>query len=103
MNKREMIHALIDKLLDIEETSQKGVHFNYSTAHLIDFYFLSRPKSFGDYVGSGRTSIYTFEDLEQGFSKALLEIEKIKNTPDPEPKVSVVLSEGKARELGLIA
>lgn len=104
MNKREMIHALVDRLLDIEESSKKGVSFGYDTRLDFDFHFNSRPGNFSDYIGhrvcckfSGPLSDY------ESFDKAIAEIERIKNTPDVEPKITLTFSESEARERGLIA
>lgn len=103
MNKREMIHALIDKILDIEETSKKGASFNYTSNLSFDFYFTSRPGNFSDRVGA-RTDLYLREswDINEQYFKCLTAIEKMQNTPDVEPKISFELTEERARELGLI-
>jgi hypothetical protein len=100
MNKREIIHVLIDKILDIEETSLKGAHFTYSTSTGLDIRFCTRPGSFADRIGDTH---YGFTVDENELSLASAYIEKIKNTSDVEPKVTLTLSAEKARELGLIA
>lgn len=104
MNKREMIHALIDKLLDVEESgTKKELHFSYFTTLGLDFFFYEGNGS-RDYVRP-RCCFYprNEEDLSRQFERALVEIELTRNTPDVEPKVSLTLTEEKARELGLIA
>lgn len=101
MNKREMLHTLIDKIMDIEESSKKGVRISYSNS-LANIYF-KESDSKGDFIGTTSSIYFDMSEIDKQFSNALSEIEKIKNTPDVEPKVSVLLTEEKARELGLIA
>lgn len=100
MNKREMIHALIDKAIDIEESSQKGAFLCYSSGGGLDLRFCTRADSFHDRIGD---TLYLFSFEDHDYQKAENFLEQIKNTPDVEPKVSVTLSAEKARELGLIA
>ena len=107
MNKREMIHALIDKLLDVAESgTKKELNFYFMTlsdCQSFDFRFCEgngskqnvRP-SFGVYFGN---SLQRANSLEL----ALKEIELIKDTPDVEPKVNLNISIDRARELGLIS
>lgn len=104
MTKREMIHTLIDKLLDIEENSQKGVSFSYISLIGMDFHFTTRQEAHSDWVGT-RTDCYFKKgwNAETQFLKALEAIETVNNTPDVEPKLSFTLDESKARELGLIS
>lgn len=104
MNKREMIHALIDKLLDIEDSgSKKELHFSYWTKIGFEFHF-NEGNGSEDYV---RDPVYLYTkdswDKEAQFGIALKEIDLIRDIPDVDPKVRVTLTEEKARELGLIA
>jgi len=104
MDKRQMLHVLIDKLLDIEETSKKGIHFSYSTLLSFSSYATVTPGNYTHRVGPN-LSVYLkpeWDQLEQ-FDAALKVIEDMGNTPDEEPKIKVELTELKARELGLIA
>lgn len=109
MNKREMIHALIDRLLDIEESgTKKELNFSYGSYgefQTFNFYFYEGNGS-REWVTGDRTSVH-FKGFmtapEEYFKRALVDIELIRNTPDVEPKVNVTLSIEKARELGLIA
>lgn len=109
MNKREMIHALIDKLLDVEESGTcKELHFTYHSSKISDslsFHFYEGNGSTEQVLGKN-THAYLTNGLAmngKSFEQALADIELIKNTPDVEPKVRVTITEEKARELGLIA
>lgn len=104
MNKREMIHMLIDKLLDVEETgTTKKLYFNYYSPTGVDFHF-SEGNGSKEYV-KRPTYVYTGPtwNIEEQVKIALKDIETIKNTPDVEPQINLNLSLAKARELGLIA
>lgn len=104
MKKREMIHQLIDKLLDVEESSKKGVNFSYQGSIGIDFHFTTRPQAHSDWIGNRKTCYFKeYYSADEQFNNALKEIEIIKTTPDVEPKVSVLMTEEKAREMGLMA
>lgn len=101
MTKREMLHVLLDSVLDIEETSKKGVRFNIS-GNFCHIYFKTSDKSGAEDVGKNNCFFFN-EDIAKSFVEVIGEIEKVRNTPDVEPKISVLLTEEKARELGLIA
>lgn len=99
MSKREMLHTLLDKLLDIEETSKKGVRFNYSN-DLLTSYFKECAEKGGDEVG--KSSFVFFKTRpDETYAEALENFEFVANSPDVEPKISVLLTLEKARELGL--
>jgi len=100
MDKRKIIHELIDKLLDIEEATPRGVDFEYSTHLGIRFNVTSRPKNYMDRV---RPIYRDYEVSEESFLKAIEEIRAINETPAKEPEFSFTLPESKAKELGLIA
>ena len=100
MNKREMIHVLIDKVLDIEETSQKGVRLNFSNSMLY-FYFMENDSNTVS-LGSS-TYLFFREDIGDQFVAALDALEKIRLTPDVKPMVRITMTEEKARELGLVS
>lgn len=102
MNKRAMLHELLDKVMDIEETSKKGVVFEYSTLHNVALRFKTRPVAGASYVLDG-CGFNFFNMNEAEFRSALDVIETINIAPDVEPKFSFTLDESKARELGLIA
>jgi hypothetical protein len=105
MNKREMIHELIDRILDIEESSLKGAHFNYASSVGLDFYFTSRPKSFHSRIAN-RHDFYTNSnsfDIDKGFKDALAALETMAQMPDKEPDIIITLPESRAIELGLHA
>lgn len=104
MNKREMLHVLIDRLMDVEESeTTKKLYFSYWQECGLDFHF-SEGNGSRELVRP-RTWVYFNSpwDKEQQLKNALIDIELIKNTPDVEPKVSLSLTVEKARELGLIA
>ena len=98
--KREMLHTLLDSILDIEESSKKGVRFQYSNS-MLSFYFMENDSNS---VSLGASS-YIFFREENGpqFVSAIEALEKMRNTPDAEPMVKIAMTEEKARELGLIA
>lgn len=109
MTEREMIHALVDKLLDIRESdTKKELIFSYHQSKVSDslcFAFYEGNGSMG-LVGDEMFHAYLNGELgkdKESFNQALRIIEKIKNTPDTEPKVNLSISVEKARELGLIA
>lgn len=103
MNKRDMIHALVDKLLDIEETSQKGAQFSYSTLNGFDFYFKTRPGLGYEWLGTTERIYFNGNwSADDQYSNAIKYIGHIANTPDPEPKMSFEMTESKAKALGLI-
>lgn len=102
MSKREMLHTLLDRVLDIDETSKKGVRFNVSK-NFCHIYFKTSDQSGAEDVGKNNCFFLEREDSEESFQQALEEIEKVRNTPDVEPKLTFLLDESKARELGLIA
>jgi hypothetical protein len=99
MTKREMLHVLIDKLLDVEETQGRGVHLGYDSSLGIEFYATIKPGAHRDRVGNPFRNFY-FES--EGIASALEEINVIKNTPNPEPLIEFKLTESRAIELGLI-
>lgn len=101
MNKREMINELLDKVLEIEESSKKGVRFSYSNS-LLSVYFKETDDS-GEFIGKSATVFFKSTDIEGQLNDALAQIGLVKNTPDVEPKISVMLTIEKAKELGLIA
>jgi len=101
MNNREMLHVLIDKLLDIEATTQRGVNFEYTSSLGFHLTVTTAPSSYGDYI---RKPFRKYESLnELNFKEYLNEIDLINSTPDREPEVSLKIPESKARELGLIS
>lgn len=105
MNKREMIHAVIDKLLDVEEMgTAKKLAFYYHQNIGLDFNFREGNGS-DKYVGGRGISIYSGEgwSIEEGVKIAFEFIETVKNTPDVKPQISITISEEEAREKGLIA
>lgn len=98
--KREALHLLMDSILDIEETSEKGVCFEYSTLHGVMLRFKTRPLVGSDTV----VDIGYFYKMDgEDLIRAITLCEIVKNTPDVAPKVTLTLDESKARELGLIA
>jgi hypothetical protein len=107
MNKRQVIHDLIDKLFDIDESgTKKELFFYYHTgavAKSFNFHF-SEGSGSREYVLPS-SNIYFESSLqtEKLLEDALKDIETIKNTPDAEPKINLNISIEKARELGLIA
>lgn len=108
MDKREVIHALIDKLLDIDESDTKKQ---------LNFYFIKLEDGgscfdFNFREGNGssdsvlpRVNLYFGNNLEseKKIHDAFEVIEAIKNTPDIEPKINLSISQSRARELGLIS
>lgn len=106
MNKREAIHALVDKLLDIEETRKRGINFSYCSVLGIDFYCLSTPESYSDFI-SERNGCYFSpkycESIDDDLKRAFADVEAVNAIPDREPVVKVEMTESKAKGLGLIA
>ena len=102
MNKREMLHTILDSILDIEESSKKGVRLNLS-GNFCHLYFKTIDKSGAEDIGTGRMFFFNTENTARDFTGAVEELERIQGLPDVEPKVSVLMTEEKARELGLIA
>jgi hypothetical protein len=104
MTKREMLHVLIDKLLDIEETSRKGIHFSYDTLLIFSAHASVCPGNYSHRVGP-RIDFYLRPEWEQQkqFEATLKGIEDLKNTPDEEPKIKLEITESKAKELGLVS
>jgi hypothetical protein len=100
LTKREILHVLIDKLLDIEETTTRGVTFDYCTSLGVNFHAITSPSRHGDRIRPEWRDWYL---TKESFEKCLREITEINNTPDREPEVTVKLTESKAKELGLIA
>ena len=109
MTEREMIHALVNKLLDIRESdTKKELIFSYHQSKISDSLCFAFYEGNGsrEFVGGEMFHAYLNGDLGKSgtsFNKALRIIEEIKNTPDTEPKVNLSISIEKARELGLIA
>ncbi len=103
MNKRELLHALIDKLFDVEETTKRGIDFEYSTNLGISFSVTSTPKNYADRIRPIYRDYNIKEDALENTENAEHEIDLINETPDKEPCFSFSLPESRARELGLIA
>jgi hypothetical protein len=107
MDKREVIHALIDKLLDVEASgTKKELSFFYHTltdCTSLDFHFREGNGSNATVIP--RTGVYFGNKLEteHALKDAFKAIEQIKNMPDVEPKINLNISIEKARELGLIS
>jgi hypothetical protein len=108
MNKREMIHALIDKLLDIEESSKKRTFFYYhGHVQSFDFSVAKNEKAFSDKLIS--STKYLSEEIsdvdERYLKKCLQDLEAISQVEDGpvEEMVTLQISESKAKEMGLIA
>jgi hypothetical protein len=106
MNKRELIHALVDRLLDLEASSNKMISFNYSH-HSMSFYVARNHLAYRDWLT--KTSVHVFFSDDSGrtatqFIGALDEINRVASLPDSpvEKMVDVQLPESKAKELGLI-
>lgn len=102
MDKREVIHALIDKLLEIEQTTKRGIDFEYSSNLGISFNVTSSPKNYTDKIRPIYRDYFADRAPFLSFEKAEFEIGLISLTPDKEPEVSIKLPESRARELGLI-
>jgi hypothetical protein len=103
MNKREMLHVLIDKLLDIEETTRRGIDFEYSTHLGVSFNVTSSPKNYTDRIRPIYRDYHVKDDALENTENAEHEIDLINETPDKEPVFSFSLPESRAKELGLIA
>jgi hypothetical protein len=107
MDKREVIHALIDKLLEVAESgTTKELGFYYHTltnGQSFDFRFTEGNGS--NETVNQRFCVYFGNTLESEkyVEDAFKAIEQIKNTPDVGPKVTLNLTVEKARELGLIS
>ena len=103
MEKRELIFEIISRLLEIEETSLKGVDFSYNNNTGISFHFRIRPGAGHEWIGSFN-SIYLAKDFDNSLQieRAFSILEQVKNTSDVEPKHTFSLPESKARELGLL-
>lgn len=105
MNKRETLHLLIDKLLDVSETGTKKelslFYFDLENGSSFDFSF--REGNGSNKRITGRSLFFggPLEKLET-VNEALAEIERVKTIPDVEPKINLNLCVEKARELGLI-
>lgn len=99
-----MIHELINQLLDIEESSEKGINFSYSSyTNLFTFYLTASPSTHTHWLSHYSTCNFDSARVEKEFSASVAEIERVKNLPPVEPKVKIEVTEARARELGLIA
>ena len=99
MTKNEVLHALLDRILEIEATSKKGVSFQYSNDFL-HLYFREGVRE-GAYIGDS-IILCTEKDIVSSLDSINQKIDLIKNTPDIEPKVSILLTKERAIELGLM-
>jgi hypothetical protein len=102
MNNRELLHALLDKLLDIQESSSKVVFFSYSGhTNTIDYQVCKNRLAYDvKFAYSFCVSV-----SEDSVNKAITQIAGASMIEDEpvEKMVEVKLSESKAKELGLIA
>jgi hypothetical protein len=106
MNKREMLHAIVDKLMDLEESSVKCPSFSYhSKFQCIDVYV--RKNKYEDvylHTPMGLWIHLEKTDRQERFETMNEELQRISALPD-EPVVKLVdvkMTEEKAIELGLI-
>jgi len=106
MNKREAIHALIDKLLDLEESSNKRVYFSYY-GNSEGFDFSVDPTKF-DRTSIGKDRSYfssTFDGTPQEIFERMSAVIKIVSAIPDQPNEkchTFTIPESKAKELGLI-
>jgi hypothetical protein len=103
MDKRQLLYLMIDKLLEIEDSSLKGVNFSYSTNIGLCFHITSRPGAGHEWLTESKHVYTPLEKYPGQLEKALAEIQRIINLPDAEPFVNLKISATKAKELGLIA
>jgi hypothetical protein len=106
MNKREILHMILDKVLDIQETTGMCPQFSYQGhVNSVQLHILASPERYREWMHDDIMHFY-FSDYE--LSPKILDafidkINVVKNTPIPEPKINIQITEEKAKELGLIA
>lgn len=106
MNKREMIHALIDRLLDVEESSKKKVFINYS-GHIKNLSFYITPShDFSIWLEDKRFELpLDWGHLQENYECLLSDIERLTLITDEsiEEVVSIRMKKSEAKAKGLIA
>jgi hypothetical protein len=107
MDKRKVIHELIDRLLDVEETSKKRVSIYYhGFCESFSFSICRNKLAIHDDLLKARAIYFSNPILNDlNIDEILAQINEVSLIEDvPEEKqVDIKISESKARELGLIA
>ena len=111
MDKREILHKLIDRICDIEAGSNKVAYASYHGGQHESFSFHFAPnfkniherlfQSKPIYLNQKSVLVTTAEEIEQ----LLLDLDDLEKLPDGpiEEIIKFELTESKAKELGLIA
>lgn len=108
LDRRKIIHDLIDKLLDIEALSRKKVFFGYSGfVDSFDFRIVKNEKAYNEKLLPSINLYFndsfglTQKKIQEHIDK-IIETSLIEDGP-VEEMVSVQISQSRAKELGLIA
>jgi hypothetical protein len=104
MNKTETFKTIVEKLLEIENTSNKCVFMYYhGSAELLDIHITPNKINIYEKLLPNQL-VYLNKTTPDELEKLLSEIEAIKQLPDGpvEEILNFKISESKARKLGLI-